>query len=149
MTIEISDDRSCMDVAVIHAFLSQESYWATNVPLEVVQRAIEHSLCVGAFDGDAQVGFARAITDYATFAYIADVFVLPSHRGRGISKRIMDAIVNHPELRGLRRWHLVTRDAQRLYAQFGFTAVDVPERHMMRGPSPYPLPAKRGEGTED
>lgn len=132
MTVEITDDRARMDVAVIHAFLSQDSYWAKNVPCEVVQRAIEHSLCVGAFDDGAQVGFARAITDYATFAYIADVFVLPSHRGSGISKQLMDAIVNHPELRGLRRWHLVTRDAHALYAQFGFTPVDVPERHMMR-----------------
>ena len=130
-SIEISDDRARMDVAVIHAFLSQESYWAKNVPREVVERALAHSLCVGAFDDGAQVGFARAITDYATFAYIADVFVLPSHRGRGISKAIMDALVNHRELRGLRRWHLVTRDAQPLYSQFGFTPLDVPERHMM------------------
>ncbi|HEU4889482.1 MAG TPA: GNAT family N-acetyltransferase [Thermoanaerobaculia bacterium] len=132
MRIEISDDRSRMDVEVIHTFLSQESYWAKNVPREVVERALEHSLCVGAFDDGVQVGFARAITDYATFAYIADVFVLPSHRGHGISKQIMDAVVNHPRLRGLRRWHLVTRDAHGLYAQFGFGAVDVPERHMMR-----------------
>jgi GNAT superfamily N-acetyltransferase len=132
MTIEISDDRSRMDVTVIHGFLSQDSYWANNVPREVVERAVEHSLCVGAFEDGVQVGFARAITDYATFAYIADVFVLPSHRGRGISKQLMDALVNHQELRGLRRWHLVTRDAHALYAQFGFTPVDVPERHMMR-----------------
>jgi N-acetylglutamate synthase-like GNAT family acetyltransferase len=140
MTIEISDDRARMDVSVIHAFLSQESYWAKNVPREVVERAIEHSLCVGAFDDGAQVGFARVITDYATFAYIADVFVLPSHRGRGISKEIMNAIVNHRELCGLRRWHLVTRDAHALYAQFGFTAVDVPERHMMKVAAYVPSP---------
>jgi GNAT superfamily N-acetyltransferase len=146
--IEISHDRTRMDVDVIHAFLSQESYWARNVPREVVERALEHSLCVGAFENGAQVGFARVITDYATFGYIADVFVLPSHRGRGIAKELMNAIMNHRELRGLRRWHLVTRDAHALYAQFGFTAVDVPERHMMKTrPSPYPLPAERGEGT--
>jgi len=132
MTIEISADRARMDVAVIHGFLSQDSYWAKNVPREVVERAVEHSLCVGAFEDGVQVGFARAITDYATFAYIADVFVLPSHRGHGISKQLMDALVNHRELHGLRRWHLVTRDAHGLYAQFGFTPVDVPERHMMR-----------------
>lgn len=132
MTIEISDDRSRMDVDVIHAFLSQESYWAQHVPRDVVERALANSLCVGAFESAAQVGFARVITDYATFAYIADVFVLPSHRGRGISKTIMDAITNHPALRGLRRWHLVTRDAHGLYAQFGFGPVDVPERHMMK-----------------
>lgn len=132
MSVEVTDDRTRMDVAVIHGFLSQDSYWAKNVPREVVERAIAHSLCVGAFDGGAQVGFARAITDYATFAYIADVFVLPSHRGQGISKQLMDALVSHPELRGLRRWHLVTRDAHGLYAQFGFTPLDVPERHMMK-----------------
>ena len=132
MSVEITDDRSRMDVDMIHAFLSQESYWAKNVPREVVERALANSLCVGAFEDNSQVGFARVITDYATFAYIADVFVLPSHRGRGISKRIMDAIMNHRELRGLRRWHLVTRDAHGLYAQFGFKPVSVPERHMMR-----------------
>lgn len=132
MSVSISCDRARMDVDVIHGFLSQDAYWAKNVPREVVERAIAHSLCVGAFDGDAQVGFARVITDYATFAYIADVFVLPSHRGRGISKEIMNAIVTLPELRGLRRWHLVTRDAHSLYAQFGFTPLDEPTRHMMR-----------------
>ncbi len=132
MSVEISDDRARMDVDVIHRFLSKESYWAKNVPRAVVERALEHSLCVGAFEDGAQVGFARVITDYATFAYIADVFVLPSHRGRGIAREIMEAIVNHHALRGLRRWHLVTRDAHALYAQFGFTALDVPERHMMR-----------------
>jgi GNAT superfamily N-acetyltransferase len=132
MSLEISADPSRMDVDVIHGFLSQESYWAKNVPREVVERALEHSLCFGAFDGDAQVGFARVITDQATFAYIADVFVLPAYRGRGIAKQIMAAIAEHPELRGLRRWHLVTRDAHALYAQFGFTPIDVPERHMMK-----------------
>jgi GNAT superfamily N-acetyltransferase len=132
MTIEITTERARMDVDAIHAFLSQESYWAKHVPREIVERALTHSLCAGAFDGDAQVGFARAITDYATFAYVADVYVLPSHRGQGIAKRVMDAIVAHPELRTIRRWHLVTRDAHALYAQFGFHALDVPERHMMR-----------------
>jgi GNAT superfamily N-acetyltransferase len=132
MSVQVVDDRARMDVAVIHGFLSQDSYWAKNVPREVLERAIAHSLCVGAFDDDAQVGFARVVTDYATFAYVADVFVLPSYRGRGISKQLMDALVNHRELRELRRWHLVTRDAQGLYAQFGFTPIDVPERHMMK-----------------
>jgi len=117
---------------MIYAFLSQDSYWAKNIPRETVERAIEHSLCFGAFDGIAQVGFARVITDYATFAYLADVFVLPSHRGRGIAKQIMEAIATHPELHGLRRWHLVTRDAHSLYAQFGFEPIDAPERHMMK-----------------
>jgi GNAT superfamily N-acetyltransferase len=132
MTISVTSDRARMDLAMIYAFLAQDSYWAKNIPRETVERAIEHSLCFGAFDGDAQVGFARVITDYATFAYLADVFVLPSHRGRGIAKEIMEAIATHPELHGLRRWHLVTRDAHSLYAQFGFEPIDAPERHMMK-----------------
>lgn len=132
MTISVTSDRARMDLAVIHAFLSQESYWAKNISREIVERAVEHSLCFGAFEGDDQVGFARVITDYATFAYLADVFVLPSHRGRGIGKQIMEAIAQHPELHGLRRWHLVTRDAHALYAQFGFEPIDAPERHMIK-----------------
>jgi len=132
MSIEVTSDRARMDLEVIHAFLSQDSYWAKDVPRAVVARAIEHSLCFGAFDGNAQIGFARVITDYATFAYLADVFVLPSHRGQGISRAILEAIVAHPELRGLRRWHLVTRDAHGLYERFGFTPLDTPSRHMMR-----------------
>jgi GNAT superfamily N-acetyltransferase len=129
--MEISNDRARMDVDVIHRYLSEESYWAKGIPREVVERSIEHSLCFGAFDNGAQVGFTRVITDYATFAYVADVFVLASHRGRRIGKRIMEAVLAHPELRGLRRWHLVTRDAHGLYVQFGFTPLDAPERHMM------------------
>ena len=144
MTITVSADRTRMDVSMIYAFLSQDSYWAKNIPRETVERALEHSLCFGAFDGDAQVGFARVITDYATFAYLADVFVLPSHRGRGIGKQIMEAIAGHPELQGLRRWHLVTRDAHALYAQFGFEPLDAPERHMMKVVPAYP---ERSEGS--
>jgi N-acetylglutamate synthase-like GNAT family acetyltransferase len=132
MTISISSEQSRMDVAAIHAFLSQDAYWAKNIPRELIERAIEHSLCFGAFDSERQVGFARVITDYATFAYLADVFVIESHRGRGIGKQIMDAIANHPALQGLRRWHLVTRDAHALYAHYGFTPIDAPERHMMK-----------------
>lgn len=128
--IEIVNERSRMDVEAIHRFLSEESYWAKGIAREVVQRSIEHSLCFGAFDAAAQVGFARVITDYATFAYLADVYVLPSHRGRGIAKQIMRAVRSHPELQGLRRWHLVTRDAHALYAQFGFAPLETPERHM-------------------
>jgi GNAT superfamily N-acetyltransferase len=130
--IEITSDRGRMDVAAIHQFLSQDSYWAKGVPLEVVQRAIDHSLPFGAFDGEAQVGFARVITDCATFAYLADVYVLPSHRGRGIAKELMAAVLAHPELQSLRRWHLVTRDAHGLYAHFGFEPLDAPDRHMMK-----------------
>jgi GNAT superfamily N-acetyltransferase len=132
MTISVTHERARMDVAMIYAFLSQDSYWAKNIPRETVERALDHSLCFGAFDGEAQVGFARVITDYATFAYLADVFVVASHRGRGIGKLIMQAIAGHPALQGLRRWHLVTRDAHALYAQFGFEPIDAPERHMMK-----------------
>jgi len=132
MTISVTSDRARMDIDAIHAFLSNEAYWSLNIPREIVERAIAHSLCFGAFDSQAQVGFARVITDYATFAYLADVFVLESHRGRGIGKQIMDAIAKHPQLQGLRRWHLVTRDAHALYAQFGFAPIDAPERHMMK-----------------
>lgn len=128
--IGISTDRARMDIAAIHRYLSDESYWAKGIPRDVVERSIAHSMCVGAFDGDVQVGFLRVITDHATFAYLADVFVLPSHRGRGISKQLMNAVMNHPDLQGLRRWHLVTRDAHELYAQFGFGPLEAPERHM-------------------
>ena len=125
----VSDDPALLDVGVIHAFL-RDSYWATGIQRDVVERSVRGSLCFGIYDGDAQVGFARCVTDRATFAYVADVFVLPSHRGRGLSKWLMAFIVAHPELQGLRRWNLVTRDAQGLYAQHGFSAVKHPERYM-------------------
>jgi GNAT superfamily N-acetyltransferase len=147
MTISVTHDRARMDLAVIYGFLSQDSYWARNIPRETVERAVAHSLCFGAFDCDAQVGFARVITDYATFAYLADVFVLPSHRGRGIAKQIMEAVATHPELHGLRRWHLVTRDAHALYAQFGFEPIDAPERHMMKVRRYPPNPERSERST--
>jgi GNAT superfamily N-acetyltransferase len=140
MTIEITSERARMDVARIHDYLSNESYWARGIPRERVERSIANSLCFGAFDGGVQIGFARVITDYATFAYLADVFVVQSHRSRGVSKRIMQAIAEHPELQNLRRWHLVTRDAHGLYAQFGFVALDAPARHMMKLRPASPAP---------
>ena len=127
---EISTEKSRLDVTFIHRFLSEESYWAAGIPLELVLAAIENSLCFGAYDGGAQVGFARVITDYATFGYVADVFVAASHRGAGVGSELMAAITAHPALQRLRRWHLVTRDAQRLYARFGFQPLRAPERHM-------------------
>jgi GNAT superfamily N-acetyltransferase len=130
MTIEITTERTRLDVEMIHRFLSEESYWAKGIARGVVERAIENSFCFGAYDGGKQVGFTRVITDFATFAYIADVFVLPSHRGRGVSKAIMAAIREHPRLQRLRRWLLVTRDAHGLYAQFGFKELRNPQRHM-------------------
>ena len=128
--ITISTDKARLDVDLIYRFLSEESYWAKNIPRATVERSIEHALCFGAYDGDAQVGFARVVTDRAVFAYIGDVFLLASHRGRGVSKQLMEAIRSHPELQGLRRWHLLTRDAHALYAQYGFRALDNPPRHM-------------------
>ena len=127
---EISTDKNRLDVTFVHRFLCDESYWAAHIPLELVRTSIENSLCFGAYDGGAQVGFARVVTDYATFGYVSDVFVAPSHRGAGIGKELMAAIVAHPSLQRLRRWHLITHDAQRLYEQFGFHALRTPERHM-------------------
>ena len=126
----ISTDKSRLNTEMIHRFLSEDAYWCRKIPRQVVERAIENSMCFGAFDGDSQVGFARVITDRATFAYIADVFVLPSHRGRGVSKQIMQAIREHPDLQRLRRWQLSTKDAHGLYEQFGFRKVTKPERLM-------------------
>lgn len=130
--LTISTDKTRLDVALIHRFLSQESYWAANIPVEIVQRSIENSLCFGVYEGHAQIGFARVITDQATFAYLADVFVLPAYRGRGISKQLIATISGWPTLQGLRRWVLATRDAHELYARFGFTALDQPDLFMQR-----------------
>lgn len=127
----IDTNSSRLDLNVIHGFLTQ-SYWAAGIPRETVARSIEGSLCFGVYDDDAQVGFARVISDFATFAYLADVFILESHRGRGLSKMLMDAIVAHPQLQGLRRWMLATRDAHGLYGQYGFTPVKSPDRWMER-----------------
>ena len=127
--IVVTTDRSRLDLDVIHGFLTT-SYWARGVPRDVVARSMEHSLCFGAFDEGRQVGFARVVSDRATFAYICDVFALESHRGRGVGKSLMAAIMSHPELQGLRRWTLFTRDAHGLYRQFGFCAAGQPERLM-------------------
>ena len=128
--IEISTDRARIDTDVVHGYLCKESYWAKGIPRVVVERSIEHSLPFAAYDGEELVAFARVITDYAVFAYIADVFVVPTHRGRGISKQLIAAIRSHPQLQGLRRWSLVTSDAHGLYRQFGFRELAHPERHM-------------------
>jgi N-acetylglutamate synthase-like GNAT family acetyltransferase len=119
-----------MDIEAIHRFISQ-SYWATDIPLETLRKAINNSLCFGAFtqSGD-QVGFARVVTDLATFAYLADVYVVEQHRGQGLSKRLMQHIVKHPELQGIRRMFLATSDAHGLYQQFGFEALQRPEIFM-------------------
>jgi len=132
MTYEISTDRGRLDLDVIHGYLTQ-SYWSPGIPRETVARAIANSLCFGIYaDGGVQVGFARLITDKATYAYLADVFVLEAHRGKGLSKWLMETIVAHRELQGLRRWTLATRDAHELYARYGFTPLANPSRFMER-----------------
>lgn len=126
----ISADKTKLDLEVIHRFLSQEAYWCRNIPFDIVQRSIENSVCFGVYRGDEQVGFARVITDLATFGYLADVFILPEHRGKGLSKQLMAFIMAYPALHGLRRMMLVTLDAHGLYRQFGFQPVDNPENTM-------------------
>ena len=126
----ISTEQSELDFDVIYEFIAN-TYWANNIPKSTLKKAIEHSLCFGVYDPDNQlVGFARLITDRATFAYLADVFVIESHQGKGISKQLIETIVKHPEVVGLRRMVLATRDAHGLYAQYGFTAIDNPEIFM-------------------
>src|ERR1700758_4581008 len=126
----ISTDQARLDLDVIHSFLTN-CYWAKGIPREVVARSIEHSVCFGIYDGSgAQVGFARVVSDFATVAYLGDVFVLDSHRGRGLSKWLMQCILQHPALQNLRRWILLTRDAHELYRKYGFTALKSPDRYM-------------------
>ena len=126
----ISSDKSKLDVDVIYNYLSKESYWAKGIPRNVVERSIEHSMCFGVYSGEMQVGFARIVSDRATYAYLADVFILPEHRGKGLSKLLMETITNHPDLQGLRKWMLATADAHGLYAQYAFTPLAKPERWM-------------------
>ncbi len=125
----VSTDPVRLDIEFIHAFLSN-SYWAAGIPREVVERSIANSLCFGVYEGDRQVGFARVITDYATFAYLADVFIIESHRGRGLSKFLMECIMNHPRLQNFRRFTLATLDAHGLYSKFGFEPPANPARFM-------------------
>ena len=125
----ISTDKNRLDLTRVHGYLTT-SYWAAGIPFEVVKKSIEHSLNFGVYYGERQVGFARVITDYATFAYIGDVFILEEFRGRGLSKWLMEVIADHPELQGLRRWLLLTRDAHGLYEKTGFIKPKMPERYM-------------------
>jgi len=127
---EISTDRDRLDVELVFHFLSKESYWATGIPRAVVERSIDNSLCFGVYHGDDFVGFARVVTDSATFALVADVFILETHRGKGLAKWLMEEVMNHPDLQGLRRLLLLTSDAHSLYAQFGFTKIGEPRRFM-------------------
>lgn len=128
----ISTDDTRLDIALIHDFLSQRAYWAKGRTRAAIERSIANSLAFGIYRADRQVGFARVITDYATFAYLADVFVLETERGRGLSKWLLATIVQHPELQGLRRWLLATQDAHELYRQYGFSALKQPDLWMER-----------------
>jgi len=125
----ISTDKHLLDLTAIHSFLVR-SYWAEGIPLETVKKSIEHSLNFGVYIAGKQIGFARVITDYATYAYIGDVYILEDFRGQGLSKWLMQAIADHPELQGLRRWTLLTRDAHELYRKTGFTEPQNRERYM-------------------
>jgi len=128
---EISNDRERLDIDLIHRFLNQDSYWARGIPRPVVAESIRNSLCFGVYDGSGkQVGFARVVTDHAVIAYLADVFIVPEHRGRGVSKFLMGTILAHPRLQGLRRWMLATFDAHGLYQQFGYRPLANPEYWM-------------------
>jgi GNAT superfamily N-acetyltransferase len=133
--IVISTDRSRLDLDSIQKFLAEDSYWARERTPEQTKTAIENSICFGVFDGDRQIGFARVVSDRATFAYVGDVYIIGGFRGRGLSKWLMEVIVGHPELQGLRRWVLATRDAHTLYEKFGFMELVHPERWMER-PAP-------------
>jgi GNAT superfamily N-acetyltransferase len=132
----LSTDPARLDIDAIHGFLSQ-SYWAKHRPRTLLEKAIQHSICFGVYNGKAQIGFARAITDYATFGYIADVYILEPYRGRGLARWLIKAILSHPDLKDLRRWLLTTRDAHKLYRECGFSQLNEPDHHMQRL-QPYP-----------
>jgi len=134
----ISTDQALLDRAFIHRFLSGQSYWAKGIPWETMNRSIEHSLCFGVYRAGRQVGFARVISDFATFAWLADVFIDESERAQGLGKKLVPAILAHPQLQGLRRFMLGTRDAHGLYARYGFAPLEHVERFMqIQDPNPY------------
>jgi GNAT superfamily N-acetyltransferase len=143
----VSDDPARLKVDAVHAFLSK-SYWAEGIPHEIVARSLKNSLCLGVYTpAGEQIGLARVISDYATFAWLADVYVLEAHRGRGLAKTLMRAVVAHPKLQGLRRFQLVTRDAHELYAPFGFTPLAQPMRHLEKSdPDLYKRQPPAGTG---
>lgn len=128
--ISVSTDKSKLDIPLIHKYISEDSYWAKGIPVEIVKRSIENSMCFGVYKGEKQVGFARIMSDKATFAYLADVFILPEHRKQGLSKKLMAEIVAHPDLQGLRKMLLATADAHGLYRQFGFNELEKPGNFM-------------------
>jgi GNAT superfamily N-acetyltransferase len=127
----ISTNKTKLNLSYIHQFLAQ-SYWAQNIPIDIVQRSIEGSVCFGLYDDGVQIGFARVITDKATFGYLADVFIDKNYRGQGLSKWLIETIMNDPDLTGFRNWQLATRDAHGLYTKFGFRPLENPERIMRK-----------------
>ena len=144
----ISTDHARLDIHAIHEFLSTSAYWATGRSLEMVRRSVENSLPFGLYKGDRQIGFARVVTDFATFAWLADVYVLDEFRGEGLGKWLVEVVMNYSELRTLRRWTLGTRDAHELYRQFGFTEIAEPQFYMHKlnsNPQGDPFSEARGE----
>lgn len=136
--IQISTDKALLDIEAIHHFLVNDSYWAQNRTFEQTRTAIENSICFGVYDGRKLIGFARVVSDCVTFAYLGDVFILEEYRGKGVSKRLMEEILVHKDLQGLRRWILATRDAHGLYSRFGFTELKHPDRWMeLAAPGAY------------
>lgn len=133
----ISTDPARLDFEVIHGYLHR-AYWSPGVPREVVEKAARHSLCFGVYEGEKQIGYARVISDYAVFAYLADVFILEAYRGLGLGKWLVSCVLAHPDLQNLRKWMLATRDAHGLYAQYGFRPLPTPAMIMeKRNPDPY------------
>jgi len=128
----ITTDTSKMDISAIHEYLSQYSGWSTGIPIDKVKKSMDNSLNFAVLEGDRQIGFARVISDFSTIAYLGDVYILEQYRGKGLARKLMDIIVTHPELQGLRRWILLTSTADWLYTKYGFTRVQHPENYMER-----------------
>ena len=128
----ISTDPARLELDAIHAFLARESYWAAGISRDVLARGLAHSLCFGVYHTEAQIGFARAISDYATYAYLNDIYILAPHRGQGLASWLIECVLAHPDLQGLRRLMLTTKDAQAFYGRFGFIPLVFPVRHMER-----------------
>jgi N-acetylglutamate synthase-like GNAT family acetyltransferase len=135
---EVSTDQDRLDLGVIHRYLSEDSYWARGIPRKTVERSVRNSLCFGLYHGDRQIGFARAISDFSTIAYLGDVFVLLDYRSRGLAKWMLECVLLHPDLQNLRRWFLMTRHTQEFYRRFGFRELVRPEGYMeLHDPNVY------------
>ena len=136
----ISTDKSLLDIEAVHHYLSAESYWSKGIPLAVLQKAIDNSICFGLYLGEQTIGFTRVVTDKATFAYLCDVYVLPEYQGKGYGKLMVQEAMNHPDLQGLRRWCLLTADAHTMYSSLGWQEIAKPERWMeFHNPTAYSI----------